>query len=167
MRLITDIFTRAEVSGASREFTGRRLPPKAEAAGNVVCVHFTGAARDHSVWLADDPDTESVTDGLTVSWQRVSDGVLRGRVGLHGAVADVLVVGRHGIGNGHRMLRELGLSRAHAAALAPWAGRPIVATFSHGPALSPETQRRVHRALLASLARWDRLVVQASSLRVA
>jgi hypothetical protein len=128
-------------------------------------VHFTGAAGDHSVWLGDEPDTECATDGLTVSWERVSEGVVRGQVRFHGAVADVLVVAGHGLGNGHRVLRDLGLSRAQAAALARWVGRRTVATFSHGPALPPETRRRIHRALLASLARWDRLAVRASCLR--
>ena len=157
MRLIADIFTRAEVSGASRRVIARRRPPTPEASAGVVCVHFTGAAGDHSVWLADDLESESLTDGLQVSWERTPEGLIRGQVRLHGVGADVLVVAGAGIGNGQRVLREMGLSRAQAAALSRWVGRPTIATFSHGPALSPQTQRRIHRALLASLARWDRL----------
>jgi hypothetical protein len=168
MRLIADIFTRAEVSGASQgpvvraEGVGRtgggRPGPIPPGSGDVVCVHFTGTAGDHNVWLADGPaDSESPADGSTVAWERTSRGVLRGHIRLGGAAADVLVVAQPAAANGRGLLRALGLSRAQSAALSRWAGRPTVATFSHGPALSPETQRRMHRVLHASLARWDRL----------
>jgi hypothetical protein len=168
MRLIADIFTRAEVSGASHEpvvraegvgrTRGGRPGPTPPGSGDVVCVHFTGTAGDHSVWLAEGPaGSESPTDGTTVAWERTPRGVLRGHIRLGGVAADVLVVAPPGAANGRRLLRALGLSRAQSAALSRWAGRPTVATFSHGPAPSPETQRRIHRVLLASLSRWDRL----------
>lgn len=181
MRLIDDIFTRAELAGESGRWLVRadRFGPgelesrpavrgaTAAAPGAAVtpgtqydamCVHFTGRGAEHSLWLAEtmtDEASETTTDGIALSWQRGAGGVLRGEVCLRGSVVcDVLVPA--GMSD-PRVLRSLGLTRAQAAVLAQSGGRPVLATFSHGPALPPAMQRQVHRLLIASLARWSRL----------
>lgn len=150
------------LSGTAAE----RMPPVttapvAGAPADVLCVHFTGSRGDHSVWLAEtqadvDADASAPADGLALSWERGPQGVMRGRVSVRGAaVVDVLMTARVTRPLGRRDLRKMGLSREQAAILSQWAGRPALATFSCGPALLPEMQRRIHRALLASLSRWD------------
>ena len=169
MRLIDDIFTRAEVAGESgrwlvrgdrsqpRQVESRPAPVTLRPPSQPMCMHFSGRGAEHSLWLPEAPTepAEGMTDGISVSWQRASDGVLRGEVTLRGAVVcDVLAPA--GPCN-RRSLRSLGLTRAHAAVLAQHTGRPVLATFARGPALPPEMQRRIHRLLLASLARWSAL----------
>jgi hypothetical protein len=123
-----------------------------------MCVHFPGRGAEHSLWLAEamtDEASETTTDAMALSWQRGPDGVLRGEVAMRGAVVcDVVAT----VGSSdRRALRSLGLTRAQAAVLAQSAGRPVLATIARGPALPPDMQRRIHRLLLASLARWSRL----------
>ena len=167
--MIADIFTRAEVAGESH-FPAVRAEgvSRAGAQADVLCVHFTGTGGEHDVWLADGrAGAEADADGLSLSWERGPKGVIRGRVCLHGAaVAEALLL-PPAPALGQRFLRDLGLSRCQASALARWLGRPTLATFSRGPALSRDTQRRVHRALLASLFRWQRLSGVATSAAVA
>jgi hypothetical protein len=170
MRLIADIFTRAELAGESgrwlvradrvrpRELESRPAPAAHYPHCEPICVHFTGRGAEHSLWLPEavkDESAETTTDGIALSWQRGPGEVLRGEVTLRGAVVcDVLApVGARD----RRALRSLGLTRAQAAVLAQSAGRPVLATFARGPALPPDMQRQVHRLLLASLARWSRL----------
>jgi len=154
MRLIADNFTRAEEVESRGEPGLGRL---AAVAGDVLCVHFTGAGDGHDVWLAEGSEDAVTFDGLALSWRRGPDGALHGEVSYRGAVVvDVLMLGR-GSSHGRRSLRDLGLPRRQAAALAQYTGRPLLATFSRGAALSPELIRRTHAVLLASLGRWARL----------
>jgi hypothetical protein len=162
MRLIADNFTRAEETdepcggpGPGRLSAGPGVAPAA--AAEVLCVHFTGAGDGHDVWLAEDGAEAETFDGLALSWRRGPDGALHGEVSYRGAVvADVLMLGR-GSTHTRRSLRDLGVPRRQAAVLAQYAGRPLLATFSRGPALSGDLARRVHAVLLASLTRWARL----------
>jgi hypothetical protein len=126
--------------------------------GEVLCVHFAGAGDEHSLWLAGpvgDGATSAPSSGVAVLWHRGHDGVARGEIAFHRAgVADVIVLA----GPWDRAsLRALGLSRRQAGVLAPLTGRPVLATFARGPAVPPDRLRRIHRHLLDSLGRWDRL----------
>ena len=165
MKLIANLFTRNETRGFG--LVTDRAPRMAEtrASENVLSAHFGDAASDaYDLWLScpeGDPAAGTTVDGLSIMWQREPGGVAWGRVCFRGAVVcealslDASADGASGYSR--RSLRARGIPRGRAAILSKLSGRPVLATFGRGPVLPHETMRQVHRMLVESLGRWDRL----------
>ena len=172
MKLIADLFTRNETRGSSlvEDRTARlAAAPAAPAHRGGFSVHFGGASDAYDLWLsASEPDEAAGLpfDGLSLSWHRGPDGVARGQVCFRGAVVcDALSLDAPAGGQSgytRRFLRAQGLSHGRAAVLATLSARPVLVTSGHGHTLPHEAVRQIHRMLIESLERWDRLSATAA-----
>jgi hypothetical protein len=138
---------------------------------SALCVHFSGRRAEHVICFAEPaPALEVARAGaarLVVEWDDATASLLRGRALLRGEVAcDAWLLTAPTVGPGdsivhapvedRALLRAAGVPRDRATLLARMPERPLLATSTRGPDLSPQLLRRIHSLLLAHAATADR-----------
>ena len=135
---------------------------------SALCVHFTGRGAEHVICFADRAPAPEVTRAraarLVIEWDDATgvsaNTLLRGRALLRGEIAcDAFLLTAPTVGPGdsivhapvedRTLLRAAGVPRDRATLLARMPERPLLATSTRGPELSPHLLRRIHSLLLA------------------